>query len=206
VIFLLQGLVIHIRKPEIRDLDTIAQWLASDAYVANIGGARGMGAEQYRRKAEAMLQDNADDYSPNKYYLVEDRFNGTPVGLAMLCKIDWKNRHAEFAYIVGESNYRVRLTAGDINVVLYNYFFNELNLNKVYGYVFATNTTSLRMNAFGGRQDGTLRRHKLLDGKPIDVHVLSISRPEFAGFVDRHAHTLLKKHIERGLIRHTRLQ
>ncbi len=204
MIFLLKGLVIQIRKPEIRDLDTIAGWLASDAYVANIGGAKGMEDEQYRRKAEAMLQGNADDYAPDKYYLIEDRFNGTPVGLAMLCKIDWKNRHAEFAYIVGDSNYRVRLTAGDINVVLYNYFFNELNLNKVYGYVFATNTTSLRMNAFGGSQDGTLRRHKVLDGKSIDVHVLSISRREFSGFVGRHAHTLLKKHIERSLIRHTR--
>lgn len=206
MIFLLQGLVIRIRKPEIRDIEIMTKWLASDAYVDNISGVKGMDTDHYRRKAEAMLQDNADDCSLNKYFLAEDRFNGNPIGLAMLCKIDWKNRHAEYAFIIGNDSYRSRLAAADMNVVMYNYFFNELNLNKVYGYIFATNTVSLRMHAFGGSQDGTLRHHKMKDGKPTDVHVLCISRREFAEFVDRHAPTLLKKHIDRGLIRHARLQ
>lgn len=206
MIFLLHGLVTRIRKPEVRDIETMAMWLASSSYVDNISGFKGMNADHYRRKAEAMLQSNADDCSLNKYFLVEDRFNGNPVGLAMLCKIDWKNRHAEYAFIVGDERYRSRLTASDMNVVMYNYFFNELDLNKVYGYVFDANTVSLRMHAFGGSQDGTLRQHKMKDGKPIDVHLFCISRREFDAFVGRHASTLLKKHIDRGLIRHVPLQ
>jgi RimJ/RimL family protein N-acetyltransferase len=147
-----------------------------------------------------MLQDNADDFSNNKYFLAEDRFTGHPVALAMLCKIDWKNRHAEYAYIIGERDYRAKLTAGDLNLILYNHFFNGLNLNKVYGFVFASNAVSHRMNSFGGACDGTLRMHRFQGSLPSDVCVFSITRAEFAGFVNRHADTLLKKHVTRGLI------
>ncbi len=201
MIFQLPGLVVNVRKPEIADVARMAQWLSSDSYVDNFGGIRCSGPEFYEAQAERMLQDNADDLSSNKYFLAEDRFTGHPVALAMLCKIDWKNRHAEYAYIIGESNYRAKLIAGDINVILYNYFFNGLNLNKVYGYVVASNTLSHRMNSFGGSQDGTLRMHRFKGSVATDVHVFSITKTGFTGFVNKHVNTFLKKHVTRGLIK-----
>jgi RimJ/RimL family protein N-acetyltransferase len=201
MIFQLNGLVVTVRKPEIDDLATLAGWLASDDWVEHLGGSGAMAPAWYRQRAEAMLQDNANDASPNKYFLVADRFSGAAVGLAMLCKIDWKNRHAEYAFIIGAPAYRNGLAAGDMNMVMYNYFFNELNLNKVYGYIFDSNAVSLRMNGFGGSRDGTLRRHRRHRGAAVDVHVFCLSRRDFAQFVERHAATLLRKHLARGLVR-----
>lgn len=206
MIFNLPGLMINVRKPEIADLDRIAQWLSSDAYIDNIGGTRDMGSSFYEAQAQAMLQDNADDFSVNKYFIVEDRFTKRPVALTMLCKIDWKNRHAEYAYIIGESDYRATLTAGDLNLVMYNYFFNGLNLNKVYGFVFAQNEASNRINNFGGSCDGTLRMHKFQGGVPSDIRIFSITRNEFASFVSKHSDTLLKKHVTQGLIQANRTE
>lgn len=200
MIFSLPGLVVTVRKPELEDVACIAAWFASPAYLDNIGGRRDMPPGYYEKEAFRIVQENANDHSANKYYLAEDRFSGKPVALAMLCKIDWKNRHGEYSFIVGDDGYRTKLAAGDLNVVMYNYFFNGLNLNKVYGYVFAPNAASLRLNLFGGSLDGTLRRHRHSGGEALDVHVLSILGSEYASFVRLYAATLLKKHLDRGLI------
>lgn len=202
MIFSLEGLVVNVRKPEIDDLACITRWLSSDAYLDNFGGIPLAEPAVYETQAEKILQDNADDSCPNKYYLVEDRFTSRPIALAMLCKIDWKNRHAEYAYIIGENQYRGKMFAGDLNVTLYNYFFNTLNLNKVYGFVVSGNMASQRMNSFGGSCDGTLRMHCFRDsGIAMDVKVFSITKNEFKDFVNEYADTLLRRHISRGLIK-----
>ncbi|WP_426103513.1 GNAT family N-acetyltransferase [Massilia sp. TSP1-1-2] len=200
MIFQLPGLVICVRKPELADLDCLTRWVSTEAYLNNIGGPGAHHAGQARLRAEQMLQDNADDHSPNKYFLAEDRFTREPVGLAMLCKIDWRHRHAEYTYLVGDEANRSKLAAGDLNMVMYNHCFNHLNLRKLYGYIFDTNAASLRMISYGGQLDGTLRRHRVRAGVASDVHLFSILDSEFAAFVNKHAATLLKKHIERGLI------
>ncbi len=202
MIFRLPGLLVTIRKPELEDIPTIASWLATDRYVENFFASAIADEHRQLNQAEQMLQDNADDSARSKYFLVEERFERSPVALAMLCKIDWKNRHAEYAYLVGEERYRTSLIAGDMNVVLLDYFFHELNLNKVYGFVGVSNHASLRLNHFGGKHDGTLRMH-CFRGAPaaVDVEVFSITRADYAGFVRQHAHTLLCKHLSRNLIR-----
>lgn len=201
MIFQILGLLTHVRKPEIADLPILQKWLSSQAYTHNFCHSRLVENTHPASQAEKLLQDNADDFSGNKYFLIEDRFSGNAVALAMLCKIDWKNRHAEYAYIIGEDNYRAKLIAGDMNMVLFNHFFNELNLNKVYGFVVDGNDASVRMNTFGGRWDGILKVHRFrTSDQPTDVHVFSITRAEFASFVTQHKDTLLKKHLLRGLV------
>lgn len=200
MIFMLTGLTVALRKPELAEAPLLAAWLNSDDYVENIGGQTGQPQAAALAQVEQMLQDNADDFSPNKYLLAVHRRTEAPIALVMICKIDWKNRHAEMAYIIGDENARGGLAAGDINVVVYNHLFRDLNLHKVYGYVFDHNAASLRFGRFGGQHEGTLRRHRTRLGRASDVHVFSITRMEFDQFVAGHARTLLRRHIEQGLI------
>lgn len=201
MIFHFPGLVLDLRKPEISDIDILADWLASPDFIRHVDGPDLEDALAYRARVEEMLQENADESCSNKYLMAVHKSQGTPIGLAMICKIDWKNRHAEYAYVIGNQRYRGSLAAGDMNVTVYNYLFRELNLNKVYGYVFEDNIASLRINEFGGRLDGTLRKHLRRDGVRRDVRVFSITRQEFADFVQRNSKTVLRKHIARGLIK-----
>lgn len=200
MIFHFPGLVLDLRKPEISDLQTLSGWIALPDFINQVGGAELDGPTAYRTRAEQMLQQNADEQCTNKYLLAIDKAHGTPIGLVMLCKIDWKNRHAEYAYIIGNMRYRGSLATGDMNVTVYNYLFRELNLNKVYGFVFDANLASMRLNHFGGQLEGTLRRHRRHGQVIRDVHVFSITRDEFAGFIKRHADGVLRKHIKHGLI------
>lgn len=202
MMFNLPGLLVSIRKPELEDIFTIARWLSDDVYVQNFFDGGPPDEHAKIRQAERMLQDNADEACANKYFLVEERFGSRPVALAMLCKIDWKNRHAEYAYLIGEERCRTKLIAADINIILLDHFFHDLNLNKVYGFVAVSNAASLRLNHFGGKHDGTLRMHRFRSASmPADVEVFSITKHDFLEFVGRHAQTLLKKHLVRHLIR-----
>lgn len=200
MIFRCPGLVVDLRKPEIFDIDVLASWLALPEFIDRVGGRRLASVDEYRAKAEQFLQENADESHPNKYLIAVDNQDGRPIGLVMLCRLDWRNRHAECAYIVGDRNARSTLASGDLNVTLYNYLFNHLGLNKVYGYVFASNNSSLRINGLGGQLEGTLRKHRKAGEVREDVHVFSLTRREFSEFVARHSSTLLRKHIAKGLI------
>jgi RimJ/RimL family protein N-acetyltransferase len=205
MIFQREGLVAAIRKPEISDIPRLAAWFGTDAYLENFGGIPGANEQQRNLMAENVIRENANDYSPSKYFLIEDRYSRKPAGLAMLSKIDWRNRHAEFSFILGEADSRGKLLGADFTVVLFDYFFNDLGLNKVYGFVRTDNLASTRLSAFGGRCDGTLRRHSYRSTiAPTDIQVFSVTRREYAGFVARHASTLLCKHLKRGLVREVR--
>lgn len=201
MIFTLPGLLISIRKPEFSDLDYLRQLLSLDIYSTNLGGVAGMSGEYYETKAMKILEDNANDQSINKYYLIEERFKKTPIGLSILTQIDWKNRHAEHSYIISDKKYRSKLFAGDINVVMHNYFFYQLNLNKIFGYIFDNNMAAIRMMEFGSKYDGRLRMHRVQRQIATDVHVFSITEAEFADFVQNNSNGILKKHIVRGFIR-----
>jgi RimJ/RimL family protein N-acetyltransferase len=201
MIFTLDGLTVTLRKPESNDASVIASWISSSDYADNIGGDAFQSPEVALEKVRQMLQDNADDLAPNKYLIAVNRRTGSPIGLVTICKIDWKNRNAEMVYIVGDASTRGGLAAGDINVVVHNHLFYDLNLYKVYGYVFDHNAAALRFSRFGGKFEGTLRRHRIHRGRISDVHVFSITRDEFSRFVGHHARTLLRRHIEQGLIK-----
>lgn len=200
MIFKLNGLTVALRKPELDDAPLLATWLNSKDYSTNIGSLSDQTSATALATVEQMLQDNADDFAPNKSLIAVQRRTGIAIALVMICKIDWKNRHAEMAYIIGDKRTRGGLVAGDINVVVYNHLFNDLNLHKVYGYVFDHNAASIRFGLFGGQHEGTLRRHRIRLGQASDVHVFSITQYEFDRFVAAHARTLLRRHIEQGLI------
>lgn len=88
-----------------------------------------------------------------------------------------------------------------MNVVIYGYMFEELGLNKVYGFVYADNEASARINQFGGRIDGRLRRHQPDQKGWRDVIVFSITKEDFKNFIHKNANGVLRKHIARNLIR-----
>jgi RimJ/RimL family protein N-acetyltransferase len=201
MIFLHQGLTLVLRKPELGDVNVLAHWIDSTEFstlVENIPEkSRVTGIE----RANSMLQSNADDRSNSKYLLAVDKLTSEPVGLAIICRIDWKNRHAQYSYIIGNPRFRGSLAAGDMNVTVYNYLFAEWNLHKVYGYVFDGNTISARLNLFGGSFDGKLRRHEPINGDYKDVQLFSILQHEFRDFVKANATGVLRKHVAKGLFR-----
>jgi RimJ/RimL family protein N-acetyltransferase len=196
-----EGLTLDLRKLEISDLPVVTEWIASPDFIEQVAGTAVESNESSRAMAERLIHDNANDQSQNCTLIAVDRQDGTLVGLALVCKIDWKNRHAEYAYIIGSQRHRGTLAAGDMNVIIYGYLFEELGLNKVYGFVYADNDSSFRINQFGGQIDGRLRRHQPKSQGWRDVIVFSITENSFKNFVNQNAKGVLRKHIARKLLK-----
>ena len=196
-----EGLTLDLRKLELSDLDMVTQWIESPDFIKQVAGTPTESNESARAMAERLIHDNADDQSQNCTLIAVDRQDKTPIGVALVCKIDWKNGHAEYAYIIGSQRHRGTLAAGDMNVVIYGYLFEELGLNKVYGFVYADNEASSRINQFGGRIDGRLRRHQPDQKDWRDVIVFSITKKDFKNFILKNANGVLRKHIARNLIK-----
>lgn len=201
MIFHTPGLLIDLYKPNPADLDCMSAWLELPEFVSHVGGRVFDSPSQYRSYAEHLLQSNADDASGGtKVLLARTRAEGTPVGMALLSQIDWRNRHAQCSYIIGDPGHRTTLVAGDFNVTLYHCLLRQLGFNKIYGYVYASNPASMRFCEFGGRLEGTLRGHRAVQRGREDVHVYSMTQQDFTEFVRRNATGVLRKHISRGLL------
>lgn len=201
MIFLASGLLIDLYKPNLDDLDGMAAWLELPEFATHVGGRVYGDRSRYRAYAQRLLQSNADDASgATKVLMAKARADGAPVGMALLSHIDWRNRHAQCSYIIGDVRHRTTLMAGDFNVTLYHCLLRQLGFNKIYGYVYANNPASLRLCGFGGHLEGTLRQHRAVEGGREDVLVYSMTQHDFTEFVRRNAAGVLRKHVARGLL------
>ncbi len=105
---------------------------------------------------------------------------GKRVGTMGLHKIDWKNRNAITGTVIGNKHYRGEGLASDAKMLLLNWAFNELGLNKVESRVIATNGRSLAYGAKCGYQEvGRLRRHVFRHGEYQDEVILEVHTKEW---------------------------
>ena len=113
--------------------------------------------------------------------LIAETHNGAPIGTGSLMYIDFRNRTAEMGRVlIGAKPKRNSGLGIEIAVLLCEYAFDQLNLNKVYGDTFATNTRAVRMYAsLGFSKEGVLRQHIFSRGKYVDLVQLSLLRDEF---------------------------
>ncbi|MEQ1629624.1 MAG: GNAT family protein [Gallionella sp.] len=199
--FRLRGMVSSVRKPELTDVDNLKKWLASPDFGTYLGGITGESDQYYENLVGVMLNENADEYSLTKHYIIEDLFTERAIGLWTLSRIDWKNKNLQSSYIIGEKQFRGSLVAGDVNIVMINYIFEELNIHKIYSYTYDNNQVAQRMNNFGGTHDAILKAHKYINGIAVDVHVHSLTRGAFDEFVRKHATGVLRRHIQAKFLR-----
>lgn len=102
------------------------------------------------------------------------------IGTMGLHKIDWKNRFAITGTVIGNKQRRGQGLASDAKMLLLNWAFNELGLNKAESRVFATNERSLAYGAKCGYQEvGRLSRHIFRHGEYQDEVILEVHNKEW---------------------------
>lgn len=104
------------------------------------------------------------------------------VGSCQLHGIHPVHRSAELQIRIGEAEARGR-GYGTLAVrLLLRFAFGDLNLNRVYLHVFASNAAALRTYEKAGmRREGVLRQAAFIDGAYRDVVVMSILAEDHAG-------------------------
>ncbi|NRA59973.1 MAG: GNAT family N-acetyltransferase [Psychrobium sp.] len=195
------GLFIKLRKIEPEDIDLVVIWLNSDEFKKNLYSIRTSTESSCSDVVVGFIKENADDFKTNKYLIIESKSSGKAIGLVFVNNIDWKNRNAEYNYIIGDESNRNGVYGGDTAISVCYYLFNHLNLNKIIGYTYEFNKKAQRINNYGSKLEGVLKQHHRYGGQYIDVFINGLTRTNFELFLSQHKNSLLRKHYNRGIFK-----
>jgi len=114
----------------------------------------------------------------NKYWIIES--NKKKVGLVSLNDIDLINRKTTWAYYIGKLSERGKGIGKQVELNILCYAFDKMNLNKVWGEVFAFNKKVIKLHEkCGSKIEGFLKEHICKNGKFYDVVTMGILKSDW---------------------------
>ncbi|WP_252233975.1 UDP-4-amino-4,6-dideoxy-N-acetyl-beta-L-altrosamine N-acetyltransferase [Clostridium sp. ZS1] len=110
-----------------------------------------------------------------KYWII--KADNIKIGVINLCDIDYKNKKCTWGYYISEASFRGRGIARTLECNIYDYVFENLNLNKLYSEVFASNEKVIEIHKkFGSEIEGVLKEHIFKNDKMYDVVTMGITK------------------------------
>jgi len=96
--------------------------------------------------------------------------------------VKWENRSAEIGIHIGEKQYWDKGFGTKAMQLILKYGFESLNFHRLYLRVFETNLRAIRSYEKAGfKPEGKLRQAHFLNGKYIDILLMSVLRQEWLG-------------------------
>lgn len=146
----------------------VQRWLGVDPVVPLTDEAEEAWYEQASRSKDA--------FHFSIRTLADDRL----IGNCSLFGISQKNRSAEFGIVIGEKEYWGRGYGSDATRIVLRFAFDEVNLNRVYLWVFSFNRRAIRAyEKCGFVHEGTARQTIFREGQYHDAHLMSVLRDEW---------------------------
>lgn len=107
--------------------------------------------------------------------------DGTAVGLIGLLQIDRKNRKAEFYIALGEESAKGKGIAKKASLLMLEYAFSTLDLNKLYLYTEAKNLSAqILFEKLGFSKEGLLKEDLIYNNRKVDRYFYGITKQDFA--------------------------
>lgn len=164
-----KGKLIRLRAFESGDLD------ANHAFMNDYATLRGMISgipfpSSYQDEQQWLQQQTG--FTRGEFQFAIEDFEGNLAGRCGVIRLDWKNRVAELAIMVG-TPYRGRGYGKEAMALLCDFCFREMNLHRLKVSVFAFNRPAIRCyEANGFVREGLLRQEVFRDGEYRDVVVM----------------------------------
>lgn len=100
-----------------------------------------------------------------------------PIGSMYLTNIDYQNRRCESGWFVAEKSHRSLQLAMALQQNSFDFAFDVINLNRIYGYVIDTNLYVVRLLKLCGiQEEGILKQHAMKGGIFHDVYCVGITK------------------------------
>lgn len=113
----------------------------------------------------------------DKYWVIS--INNRPIGLICLNQLDYVNRRTSWGFYIGEEEYR--MYGALIPPHLYNYVFDELQLNKITVEVMEGNENMLKIHKLHGYRDvGIYEKHIYKYNRFHDIYIMELTKDHWA--------------------------
>ncbi len=104
-------------------------------------------------------------------------YEDIPIGSYYLVDIDYRNKRCEGGEFIAEKKYRSLDLSISLSCNAYDYVFDVLGLNRIYGYIIPENKNIIALNKMRGFEvEGVMKQHIVKDGQFFDVAILAITR------------------------------
>jgi RimJ/RimL family protein N-acetyltransferase len=124
--------------------------------------------------------ERARNEASNRRLAIDRLDTGEYIGNIGLYQIDWKNRKAEYAILIGDKNAWGKGFGLDATQALISFAFKELNLHRIYLHVFAHHERAVRLYEKAGfTAEGRLRQDNFRDGAYRDTLIMGILDSDF---------------------------
>lgn len=169
---------VSIRKFEKKDISDKVRWINDPENNTYLHYDLPLNIEQ----TVAWFEKNKD--RTDRYDAVIEVDN-IPVGLIGLLSIDQKSKKAEYYVTLGEHGYKGKGVAKRASMLLLDYAFSKLDLNRVYLYTETENVSAIRLyERIGFVREGVVKKDIFSKGRFVDRYVYGITKDEFYGRID----------------------
>lgn len=169
---------IFLRALSTDDFDFVYKWHTDeDLYQTLIGPFRFVSKD-----AEKEWLQNKVKYSNQEINLMIClRDDAQPIGMVSVRDIDWIARVGHFTgLMIGEREYQKKGYGSEALQLLLKYLFQELGLNRIWGFALSDNKPSLKMlEKCGFLIEGHLKQHAYKLGAYKDVSVVGLCSDRF---------------------------
>jgi diamine N-acetyltransferase len=175
---MLNGKRIRLRAIEKEDLPIFVTWLNDPEVRRNLQLFQPLSLAQEEEWFKGTLQQPVEEQP--LMIEVKTAEGWQSVGNVGLLKISNTDRAAEIGIVIGEKIFWGQGYGTETMRLMLKHGFKELNLNRIYLRVYETNLRGIRSYEKAGfKLEGRLRQDRFMDGKYIDVLLMSILRSEY---------------------------
>lgn len=130
-------------------------------------------------EAECWYEKEVLGHFDKKFFVILDK-KDNPIGLIHLFDLNWQARKVELGIVIGEKDYRGLGHAFDSLVVICDYIFNRLNMNKVYIKVNEADERLIRFCKKGGFEvEGILKDEVFQGGRFYNLVYMTLFQKTF---------------------------
>eukprot|EP01047_Picozoa_sp_COSAG01_P071185 COSAG01_NODE_10983_length_2033_cov_22.897749_2_plen_178_part_00 len=176
---MIKGKLVGLRAVETKDLEQLKKWRNLPEFRKNFRETK----ELSDNNQLAWLESLHKSANTNYMFVIEHLKDKQLLGAAGLLYINWTIRSADVSFYIGYNNTYIddKGYADDAATLLFNYGFNELNLNKLWMelYEFDKMKLDFFQDRFNFMKDGKLRQNCFYDGRYWDSFILSLLKTEY---------------------------
>ena len=172
------GKRIRLRAIEREDLPRFVAWLNDTEVRHNMLLYQPLSLAQEEEWFKGILERHPDEQP----LVIEVSADGDwqAVGNVSFFNLNAHDRSAEIGIFIGEKKFWDQGYGTESMRLMLQHGFEDLNLNRIYLQVFETNPRGMRAYEKAGFiLEGRLRQDRFLDGKYIDVLLMSVVRSEW---------------------------
>jgi RimJ/RimL family protein N-acetyltransferase len=175
---MISGKRIRLRAAEPTDVPNYVRWLNDPEVIENLLRYTPLSSIEEQAWFDTMIKGPAEEHALVIEVQEDDKW--IAIGGTSFHSVDWKNRAAEIGIMIGEKKYWNRGYGRDTMRLMLSHGFNDLNLNRIYLFVFDTNQRAIKAyNAAGFVEEGRLRQDIYKNGRFIDTHIMSVLRGDW---------------------------